>query len=272
MALDTIPSLINGKTLTQHLLIIQECLATKGTGYLNKILGGVKCSNIELAKLELIFDLLSQSDIETGRGLECIFTLEEGAGLKYAETTRTLYVYDTGNPTSDYIGILSTEIHNGFPVYYFYSDPTDPVTEPAYAVAYDDGTEMWDLYKYVDSPYSNDIEADIASGFAEFASQNSVGPFSLSVSSDNGAPTEPNGWTVDAGYGKTYTTICDNCSSPTVATNRLETFITFASQFCKDCIVTSSPAPVVPPATTYYLMSESGVEITLENGGHINLQ
>jgi hypothetical protein len=148
MAVDTIPSLINGKTLTQHLLIIQECLATKGTGYLNKILGGVRCSNLELSKLELIFHLLSQSNTTSGRGLECIFTLEEGAGFKYGATT----------------------------------------------------------------------------------------------------------------------------STPTPATTHLETFITFASQFCKDCIVTEDPTPAVPPATTYYLMSESGVELTLENGGHINLQ
>lgn len=272
MALDTIPSLINGKTLTQHLLIIQECLATKGTGYLNKILGGVRCSNIELAKLELIFDLLSQSDTETGRALECIFTLEEGAGLKYAETARTLYVYDTGNPVSDHIAPEPTEVYNDFPVYYFYSNPADPITEPSYVMFYDITEEKWVLYKYNSDPYAADIQQDIDDGIVDFVSQNSVGPFALSVSSDNGAPTEIGGWDINDGDGKTYTTICDNCSSPTVATNRLETFITFASQFCKDCIVTSSPVPAVPPATTYYLMSESGVEITLENGGHINLQ
>jgi hypothetical protein len=274
MALDTIPSLINGKTLTQHLLVLQECLATKGTGYLNKILGGVRCSNLELSKLELIFHLLSQSDTETGRGLECIFTLEEGAGLKYAEATRTLYIYDEGNPTSDYTAPEPTEVYNGFPVYYFYSNPNDPVTEPAYVIFYDLTQKGWVLHKYNSDPYSNDIQQDIDDKIIDLVSQpeEGVGPFALSSDPANGAPTETGGWSINGNDGKTYTTVCDNCSSPTTSTTHLETFITFATQFCKDCIVTSDPAPVVPPATTYYLMSESGVELTLENGGHINLQ
>ena len=53
----------------------------------------------------------------------------------------------------------------------------------------------------------------------------------------------------------------------------LQSFVNFASTFCKDCITsTLVPAPVAA-ATTYRLLAEDGVtEITLENGGDINLQ
>jgi len=149
MAVNSVPESINGKTLAAHLLVLQECIATNGTGYLNKIKGAVKCSHLELTKLSLIYDLLSKTDEDSGRGLECIFTGETAPGV----------VYDLDN--------LPTELE---------------------------------------------------------------------------------------------------------INERLTTFITYTSQFCKDCIVTEDPAAVIPPATTYYLMSESGVEITLEDGGHINLQ
>jgi hypothetical protein len=53
----------------------------------------------------------------------------------------------------------------------------------------------------------------------------------------------------------------------------LQSFVDFASRFCKDCITsTLVPAPAAA-ATTYRLLAEDGVtEITLENGGDINLQ
>jgi hypothetical protein len=49
--------------------------------------------------------------------------------------------------------------------------------------------------------------------------------------------------------------------------------VDFASRFCKDCITsTIVPAPAAA-VTTYRLLAENGVtEITLENGGDINLQ
>ena len=52
----------------------------------------------------------------------------------------------------------------------------------------------------------------------------------------------------------------------------LQSFVNFASTFCKDCI-TSTLVPVpAAAATTYRLFAEDGVtEITLENGGNINL-
>jgi hypothetical protein len=57
------------------------------------------------------------------------------------------------------------------------------------------------------------------------------------------------------------------------STGHLQSFVNFASTFCKDCITsTLVPAPAAA-ATTYRLLAEDGVtEITLENGGDINLQ
>jgi hypothetical protein len=56
------------------------------------------------------------------------------------------------------------------------------------------------------------------------------------------------------------------------AAGHLQSFVDFASRFCKDCI-TSTPIPApVAAATTNRLFAENGVtEITLENGGNINL-
>jgi hypothetical protein len=63
--------------------------------------------------------------------------------------------------------------------------------------------------------------------------------------------------------------------SPTAITSagHLQSFVDFASTFCKDCITsTLVPAPAAA-VTTYRLLAEDGVtEITLENGGDINLQ
>ena len=55
-------------------------------------------------------------------------------------------------------------------------------------------------------------------------------------------------------------------------TGHLQSFVDFASRFCKDCITSNRAAAVVAAATTYRLFAEDGVtEITLENGGNINL-
>jgi len=62
-------------------------------------------------------------------------------------------------------------------------------------------------------------------------------------------------------------------TTPTDTTTYLNVFVDHALRFCKDCIVSDPPAAVVPPAATYYLYAENGTtEITLESGGHINLQ
>ena len=52
----------------------------------------------------------------------------------------------------------------------------------------------------------------------------------------------------------------------------LQSFVNFASTFCKDCITSTLVPATVAAATTYRLFAEDGVtEITLENGGNINL-
>jgi hypothetical protein len=52
----------------------------------------------------------------------------------------------------------------------------------------------------------------------------------------------------------------------------LQSFVDFASRFCKDCITSTLVAAPAAAATTYRLFAEDGVtEITLENGGNINL-
>jgi hypothetical protein len=49
----------------------------------------------------------------------------------------------------------------------------------------------------------------------------------------------------------------------------LETFIDFATRFCTDCIVTSTPGAPAPTPTITYLEGEAGGAITLENGNNI---
>jgi hypothetical protein len=70
--------------------------------------------------------------------------------------------------------------------------------------------------------------------------------------------------------GMIQSTFSATAPSPT---GHLQSFVDFASRFCKDCITsTLVPAPAAA-ATTYRLLAEDGVtEITLENGGDINLQ
>jgi hypothetical protein len=65
----------------------------------------------------------------------------------------------------------------------------------------------------------------------------------------------------------------DFSATAITSTGHLQSFVDFASRFCKDCITsTLVPAPAAA-VTTYKLLAEDGVtEITLENGGDINLQ
>ena len=57
------------------------------------------------------------------------------------------------------------------------------------------------------------------------------------------------------------------------STGYLQSFVNFAKGFCKDCITSAPVAAAAAAAATYYLFAEDGVtELTLESGGHINLQ
>lgn len=66
-----VPSQINGMDYNSKLLEFQECLATKGTTFYNKIVGGVKCDYRELTKLKLIIELLAQKNQD--RALDCVY-------------------------------------------------------------------------------------------------------------------------------------------------------------------------------------------------------
>ena len=79
-----VPSHINNATFDSVVDDLKLCLATKGTLYYNKIVGGVKCSNLELAKLELVIYLLERRDATSS--LDCIFSGADMPGVSYSET------------------------------------------------------------------------------------------------------------------------------------------------------------------------------------------
>jgi hypothetical protein len=55
-----IPASINGIPFEDFIASLESCLDSKGTAYYKKIVGGMRCSNIELVKLELIIYLLKR--------------------------------------------------------------------------------------------------------------------------------------------------------------------------------------------------------------------
>lgn len=79
-----VPSHINNQTFDSIVDDLKACLATKGTLYYNKIVGGVKCSNMELVKLELVIYLLERRD--NASSLDCIFSGAAMPGISYSET------------------------------------------------------------------------------------------------------------------------------------------------------------------------------------------
>ena len=77
-----VPDRINNVTFDQMLSTLGLCLATKGTGFYNKIVGGMKCSTLELKKLELVLYLLNRKDATSS--LDCIFNGAEMPGVSYS--------------------------------------------------------------------------------------------------------------------------------------------------------------------------------------------
>ena len=66
-----VPLTFNGVDYNTKLAQYQNCLATKGTTFYNKVIGGVNCDYRELTKLKLITELLAQKDKD--RALDCIY-------------------------------------------------------------------------------------------------------------------------------------------------------------------------------------------------------
>jgi hypothetical protein len=78
------PGNFAGKTFAEFIAALRVCLNSKGTTYYNKISGAVKCSNLELTKLELIIYLLENNyDLESEHSLDCIFTGEDFPGFTF---------------------------------------------------------------------------------------------------------------------------------------------------------------------------------------------
>ena len=77
-----VPDRINNVTFDQMLSTLGLCLATKGTGFYNKIVGGMNCSTLELKQLELVLYLLNRKDATSS--LDCIFNGAEMPGVSYS--------------------------------------------------------------------------------------------------------------------------------------------------------------------------------------------
>ena len=71
-----VPIDVNSKEYTAVTINdLDKCLVSKGTDYLNKLKGGIACSNLELVKLGLIIELLKKKDCETA--LPCLYNKRE---------------------------------------------------------------------------------------------------------------------------------------------------------------------------------------------------
>lgn len=76
-----VPDRINNVTFDQMLSTLGLCLDARGTGFYNKIVGAVKCSTLELKKLELVLYLLNRKDATSS--LDCIFNGADMPGISY---------------------------------------------------------------------------------------------------------------------------------------------------------------------------------------------
>ena len=79
-----VPDRINNVTFDQMLSTLGLCLDARGTGFYNKIVGAVKCSTLELKKLELVLYLLNRKDATSS--LDCIFNGATMPGVSYTGT------------------------------------------------------------------------------------------------------------------------------------------------------------------------------------------
>ena len=89
-----IPATVNGMLYPDFIASLENCLESKGTIYYNKLAAGVKCSNIELVKLELVLYLLKQYStftISGGKfvlnfaGGQCVYNGSPVQGVSYGQ-------------------------------------------------------------------------------------------------------------------------------------------------------------------------------------------
>jgi len=118
-----VPDRINNVTFDQMLSTLGLCLDTKGTGFYNKIVGGVKCSTLELKKLELVLYLLNRKDATSS--LDCIFNGADMPGVSYTGSV-------TPSGTTPYIQTFVNYFTLSYCKDCIVSDPTtvDPPVDP----------------------------------------------------------------------------------------------------------------------------------------------
>jgi hypothetical protein len=99
------------------------CLDARGTGFYNKIVGAVKCSTLELKKLELVLYLLNRKDATSS--LDCIFNGADMPGVSYTGAV-------TPSGTTPYIQTFVNYFTLSYCKDCIVSDPTtvDPPVDP----------------------------------------------------------------------------------------------------------------------------------------------
>ena len=107
------------------------CLDARGTDFYNKVVGAVKCSTLELKKLELVLYLLNRKDATSS--LDCIFNGADMPGVSYTGAV---------TPSSN-VPYIQTFV-NYFTLSYckdcIVSDPTtvDPPVDPGHYLLLED--------------------------------------------------------------------------------------------------------------------------------------
>ena len=90
-----VPAQINKTDYNTKLVSFQECLATKGTTFYNKVVGGVKCDHRELSKLKLIIELLAQKNED--RALDCVYDRQAMPTAVYPDLPTGTLTVSTAN-------------------------------------------------------------------------------------------------------------------------------------------------------------------------------
>ena len=76
-----VPEILHGKPFAEYIANKQSCLMTKADNYYNKVIGGVSCNPVELAKLTLINYLLSKYNTVTGEASDYIYNKRPFLGV-----------------------------------------------------------------------------------------------------------------------------------------------------------------------------------------------
>lgn len=137
-----VPIDVNSKEYTAVTINdLDKCLISKGTDYLNKLKGGVACSNLELVKLGLIIELLKKKNCETA--LPCLYNRRDFPTTLYKGSSCSDLNYISGdriNLSGNFIGYaganFSVSCGGPYPnVEYFSPDPVCDACPTGYTFA-----------------------------------------------------------------------------------------------------------------------------------------